>query len=489
MSSLAEALSTALLHFIWQGLAVASLLWVALGLMRFRSANARYVMSCAALAVQASLPVLTALLLYSNPPARHITGEAHSLPVRLVLITPSTSIDWKSWALPLWSVGVLFFSARLAWGCFQVSALRRRAKPADNALRTTVSGVANRMGLERRIRVLTASLPDGPSVIGWIRPIILLPAATIAGLTPEQLEMVLAHELAHIRRFDYLVNLGQMLIETLLFYHPAVWWVSQRIRQERELACDDAAVKVCGNPIAYARALTALERLRSETPLVAMGAASRPLLDRIQRLTGTGSRDTSTPWAGILAICATLACLILNVDGARAQTPAPSPQPAPTSVARPTPQAPAVKKARATRKKIQAPALPPREDNPWLKQIIVYKPAPPEPDPLPADLSKAMKDAAYASGWEYGYLRIMSPWDNQRSEANKATTEDLAQSMDINKDLGWLRTEAASAPSPEAREKIYAQLRALVDKLNAINERLREARHAEGETRDAPIQW
>ena len=158
-------------------------------------------------------------------------------------------------------------------------------------------------------------------MIGWIRPVILIPAATIAGLTPEQLEMVLAHELAHIRRFDYLVNFGQMLVETLLFYHPAVWWVSGRIRQERELCCDDLAVRMCGNPISYARALTALEKLRSDAPLVAMGAASKPLLYRIQRLTGTGTADHSSRWTGILAICTMLACFALNVNWARGQAP------------------------------------------------------------------------------------------------------------------------------------------------------------------------
>ena len=102
----------------------------------------------------------------------------------------------------------------------------------------------------------------GPSVIGWLKPVVLLPAATLLGLTPEQLEAVLAHELAHIRRYDYLVNIVQMLIETLFFYHPAVWWISGRIRQERELCCDDIAVRCCGDAVGYARALTALERMR-----------------------------------------------------------------------------------------------------------------------------------------------------------------------------------------------------------------------------------
>src|SRR4029434_68939 len=94
------------------------------------------------------------------------------------------------------------------------------------------------------------------SAVGRLRPVLLLPAASLAGLTPQQLEAVLAHELAHIRRHDYLGNVFQTLVEALLFYHPAVWWPSARIRYERELCCDDLAVEVCGDPVCYERALT-----------------------------------------------------------------------------------------------------------------------------------------------------------------------------------------------------------------------------------------
>ena len=291
MNPLTVAFRSALLHFVWQGFAVASLLAGALWLFRKRSANARYLVSCAGLAVQAALPVWTTVALYSRPVTNF---HAPGLPLRIGLIQPNSSSDWQSWAVPLWLAGVLIFSIRLGWGYLQVSALRKRGTDAESALLTMASALAERMGLSRSVRILTASLPDGPSVIGWVKPVILIPSATIAGLTPEQLEMILAHELAHIRRFDYLVNVGQMLVETLLFYHPAVWWVSARIRHERELSCDDVAVRVCGNPISYARALTALEKLRSTEPLVAMGAASRPLLYRIQRLTGGRPRDDSS---------------------------------------------------------------------------------------------------------------------------------------------------------------------------------------------------
>ena len=113
---------------------------------------------------------------------------------------------------------------------------------------------------------LESTLVEVPMVIGWLRPVILLPVAATTGLSSEQLEAILAHELAHVARRDYLVNLLQSVVETLLFYHPAVWWVSNQIRVEREHCCDDIAVAVSGNVLVYARALTELEELRGRSP-------------------------------------------------------------------------------------------------------------------------------------------------------------------------------------------------------------------------------
>ena len=123
--------------------------------------------------------------------------------------------------------------------------------------------LSRRLHIGRAITLLESALVDVPTVIGWLKPVVLLPASALAGLSPQQLEAILAHELAHIRRHDYLVNLLQTLVETVLFYHPAVWWLSRRIRIERENCCDDLAVSLCGDPVAYAQALADLEALRS----------------------------------------------------------------------------------------------------------------------------------------------------------------------------------------------------------------------------------
>jgi TonB family protein len=176
------------------------------------------------------------------------------------------------------------------------------------------------MKVQRRIAVLVSAMSDSPSVVGWMRPVILLPAATLMGLTPLQLEAILAHEIGHIKRYDYLVNMMQMVIETLFFYHPAVWWVSKRIRVERELCCDDLAVRFSGNALRYARALTTLEKLRLRVPGIVMASTGGPLLYRIQRLAGVPAKEYgASRLPALLAAGLALLCITMNVIWVRAQ--------------------------------------------------------------------------------------------------------------------------------------------------------------------------
>src|SRR5204863_17364 len=150
--------------------------------------------------------------------------------------------------------------------------------------------LAHRLRISRPVRLVRSALVEVPTAVGWLRPMILLPASTLTGLTTGQIEAILAHEMAHIRRHDYLVNLLQCIVEMLLFYHPAVWWVSRRIREERELCCDDLAVRISGDPVSYARALCALETLRGESMTLALAATSGSLRARIARLLGLPAR-------------------------------------------------------------------------------------------------------------------------------------------------------------------------------------------------------
>ncbi len=338
MTAITQALSAALLEFVWQGLLAAFLLWTTLFVLKNRPARARYLASCVALAVMAMLPVITACLVYTAPsasraPARWVAAAPQTM--RAAAPVPAISsfdragtwaANWANrlarWALPLWSLGVLLLSLRLVWASRQISLLRRQAKPAEAALLAIVSGLRVRMKMGRPVRVLISAVAECPSVVGWISPLVLLPAASVLGLSPQQLEAILAHELAHILRYDYVVNMLQTVVETLLFYHPAVWWVSARIRQERELCCDDLAVDSCGDALCYARALTRLERLRAPTPRLMLGSAGGPLLYRIQRLAGDAGRQPGpSKLTGILALSLGLICFALNMPWARGQQP------------------------------------------------------------------------------------------------------------------------------------------------------------------------
>jgi uncharacterized protein (TIGR03435 family) len=202
----------------------------------------------------------------------------------------------------------------------EVRALRRSAHAADDGLRERVAHLAARMGIRRQVHLVTSTRAESPGVIGWLRPLILLPPAIAMGLTTAQLDAVLAHELAHIRRHDYLVNVIQMMAETLLFYHPAVWWVSKQLRIERELCCDDEAVGVCGDAAGYARALVTMARL--QVPSMAMGSTGGSLSDRVRRLLGVSSNEPrrSAP-LGIVVLAVALTSIALAGADAQPQRP------------------------------------------------------------------------------------------------------------------------------------------------------------------------
>jgi hypothetical protein len=154
------------------------------------------------------------------------------------------------------------------------------------------------MGLERVVRYCECERLEAPVVLGWFRPVVLLPIKALTGLNEEQIEAVIAHELAHIRRLDCFVNLFQIAAETLLFYHPAVWRVSQRIRAEREHCCDDEAIAICGDAVNYARALTLMEEWRT-APALLMAANRSPLAERVLRLLGLNGATGRTRMAGL----------------------------------------------------------------------------------------------------------------------------------------------------------------------------------------------
>jgi hypothetical protein len=211
------------------------------------------------------------------------------------------------WFLCGWLTGVLVLSLRLLLTWTRIQQLRRAGTAAPNAeLFALHARLVAHLRVIRPVQLLLSTLVEVPTVIGWLSPVILLPAGAILGLTPIQLEALLAHELAHVRRWDDLVNLFQIVVETLLFYHPAVWWLSARIRQERENCCDDLAARACGDSLTYAEALLRMEELRVPAGNLALAARGGRLLLRVRRLLGATDRDRLFPlWqSGAIALVA-----------------------------------------------------------------------------------------------------------------------------------------------------------------------------------------
>ena len=309
-----------LLHFIWQGAALAAL--AAAALTAARKASTRYAIAIIALLLMVAAPVATYFMLHSSTPsvavatqnagpavARIVKFAAANVPVagpsQLLSSTLLTSF------VELWFVGVLLFSLRTAGGFLVIARLRRRdSKPMSADLLALCHEMQGRLGITRAVRYCESLHLDAPAVVGWFRPVVLLPISALTGLTELQLRAIIAHELAHIRRLDAFFNLFQVAAETLLFYHPAVWWLSKRIRSERENCCDDVALTVCGNPAEYARALALMEEWRV-APSFAMAANRGPLASRVTRLLGLTEKVSSLRNAGLALGVLCLAAALL----------------------------------------------------------------------------------------------------------------------------------------------------------------------------------
>ncbi len=316
-----------LIHFLWQGALVGGVLAMILPLLRRRSASLRYVVALVALATMILLPVVTATVIATQASSSLEAGttrHAASVPMpaapaqqantasgptqqSVAAVTSRSYLEpAMPWLVVAWLAGVTLLSLAHFGGLTRVRQLRQQdVRQIDERWQTVCQKLATRLAIRRPVRLLESARVGVPTVIGWLRPVILVPASALTGLSQQQLESILAHELAHVRRHDVLVNTLQVAVETLLFYHPAVWWVSRQVRTLREHCCDDLAVEVCGDRMTYARALAELEDLRFAAPVFALGADGGPLLQRIRRLVGSSEELRTPTWlTGTLAATA-----------------------------------------------------------------------------------------------------------------------------------------------------------------------------------------
>jgi beta-lactamase regulating signal transducer with metallopeptidase domain/HEAT repeat protein len=353
-----ERLGWVLVHSLWQFALVALLAEVAVRSMRRCSAASRYSTLLVAMTVMVGAAAATCIFLPIDTPDRSLSQAAPNpapesaapnvnsadklpLPNNSVSATDSTAEgptpelwtagaapqprptavstavpdvqptssslgrpdlirrSWLAWIVAGWIVGTALCSLRPLLGWRTLRRLRRLGvSPAPDELVAALRRVSIRLGVRPAVRVMQSTLARVPVVVGYVQPLILLPVSLVTNIPIGQLEAILAHELAHVRRHDFVVNLLQTLVETLFFYHPAVWWLSRRIRIEREHCCDDIVVTSLGNRIEYGRALVAVEELRGRSAVLALAAADGSLLCRIRRILGVGADRNAFTLAG-----------------------------------------------------------------------------------------------------------------------------------------------------------------------------------------------
>ncbi|MGA2582870.1 MAG: M56 family metallopeptidase [Tepidisphaeraceae bacterium] len=346
-SDLVQKLGWMLLHGIWQGAACALGLWIFLSMTRdlrgSRWSAIRYNAACAAMlaVVLASAATMGWLLRsapnISNAPAVVMPDLIQSAPAFTNAVATPTIVSHKfnprsliPVAVCLWAVGVAMQSLWQCAGWLRVARLRRGAMVVDPTWIAILRQTSARLQIHRAVRIVIGAI-DVPAVIGAFRPVIIVPLALLNELSPQQAEAVLAHELAHVRRWDYAVNLIQTAVETLYFHHPAVWWISRQIRRERENCCDDIAAHICGDVRRYADALVELEERRGPAPRLALAATDGLLIQRIRRLLSApsprGNRAGFITVALIGIICSISPVVFEKTSRARAQAVSPATQP------------------------------------------------------------------------------------------------------------------------------------------------------------------
>jgi beta-lactamase regulating signal transducer with metallopeptidase domain len=361
--SLVNRLAATLGHSLWQGLTIVGLYSVVLWLSAGFRAPARYAMTLAALLALAICPIVTFATMDISTSAHGATLQATAAdngtlpadrlarpiagrmaPSAIDSTIPAGQVIQERWQVAMedlwaratpwivigWLIGVSVLGSRLLFCAFATQWLKRGAQPVPAELRACWGSIARRLGLSQMPEVLASARTGSALAIGLLQPIVLLPFAWLTDLTPAMLEAVIAHELAHIRRFDLWINLLQRILEMALFYHPAIWWLSRRLQHERELCCDELAATATGHRLVYALTLEHLARrqLAGSGPVLAagMGVRNMTILERVRNVLGLETRPTSGRWiTGLLALAVPLALWLAapgaaQIDGTNAKS-------------------------------------------------------------------------------------------------------------------------------------------------------------------------
>lgn len=321
VDSVTWALGWALMQFLWQGAMIGVIAAIVLGQMRDGSAQVRYAVACSALVCCGIAFVGTSV--WALMPVESVGGAVG----RVGMLGEYNSrsglmLESVAW---LWVGGVVFFALRFAMQWRNARRLRfDQVSSVDEVWQGVFEMLKEEMGVSSAVRLMRSGLAEVPMVVGWVSPMVLIPVSAFTSLTRDQLRAVIAHELEHIRRYDHLVNAAQVVIETVLFFHPVVWWLSQQARVEREHCCDDAAVVAAGDRIIFAQALTRLESMRgTQSRAVLALNQGGSLMNRITRLLGTTEsrkvgRKSIPIWAalttGMLVAGAGIANAALRVE-------------------------------------------------------------------------------------------------------------------------------------------------------------------------------
>ena len=350
-NSITDALGWTLLHAVWQGFALVLPTALLVHILRDRSSALRYRVSVVSLLAQVLVSVGTFAWVYKpamavSTPAALTTIPTNTEPMPWQLLTPP--MPWPVQAqqfltahlsefVLIYLIGVAVFALRLAGGWLYLQRLSRTAvQPVSKQLITVTESLRKAMQIGSVVRLRESARVAVPMVVGVLKPILLVPIGLVANLSVAEVEAVLAHELAHVKRHDYAVNLLQSVVEVLYFFHPALWWLSARVREEREHCCDDLAVKTIGDDgRTLAKALAHVEEFRltqlalaqQTTPALAMALSSKRqlLLHRVRRVLGVPTRPHVSN--GSLAGLTLATLLLLSASVYAVQQPKPKPKP------------------------------------------------------------------------------------------------------------------------------------------------------------------